>query len=332
MKLHMHSYGRKRTVPGRKHSSAGAVLFVCLLLCCLLAVPGKKEEEETGRRYYVRRESGVGTETIPLEEYLIGALAACMPQDSDEEVCKALAIALRTDTVQLCEKQGTDTADCEELGQASLSERQMREKWREDYENQLAKIKTAVEETKGMVLTYEGVFAKTPYFALSAGKSRDGEEALGEKGCPYLRSVDCGKDMEAADYLQETKVSKQEFVRGMEVLWRENTEEGTEEDGEGKGALAELSDYELKRDAAGYVLFIEWESMSIPGERLRQYFALPSAHFSWEETDDGVIFHTKGEGHGVGISLYTAGEMASSGADYSEILHYFFQNCEIHKN
>ena len=51
------------------------------------------------------------------------------------------------------------------------------------------------------MLTYEGSLARTPFFRLSNGSTRDGKEVLGED-CPYLKIVDCPLDMEAVEQLQ----------------------------------------------------------------------------------------------------------------------------------
>ena len=43
-----------------------------------------------------------------------------------------------------------------------------------------------------------------------------------------------------------------------------------------------------------------------------------------EITGDEVIFHTKGFGHGVGMSQAGANGMASDGADYKTILSHYY--------
>jgi stage II sporulation protein D len=38
---------------------------------------------------------------------------------------------------------------------------------------------------------------------------------------------------------------------------------------------------------------------------------------------------TKGVGHGLGLSQYTANEMAKEGKNYKEILQFFFEGTEV---
>ena len=48
------------------------------------------------------------------------------------------------------------------------------------------------------------------------------------------------------------------------------------------------------------------------------------ADFTIKKTDDGVVFTTKGYGHGVGLSQYGANGYAKNGYNYQKILlHYY---------
>jgi peptidoglycan hydrolase-like amidase len=58
--------------------------------------------------------------------------------------------------------------------------------WESTYPN----IRKAAEGTKGVVATYDGDVALTPYSSWSAGKTRSFEEAWGSKEYPWCKSVD----------------------------------------------------------------------------------------------------------------------------------------------
>ena len=49
------------------------------------------------------------------------------------------------------------------------------------------------------------------------------------------------------------------------------------------------------------------------------------------ETKTNVTISVKGVGHGSGMSLFAANELAKDGKDYTEILNYFFTNIAIDK-
>ena len=50
-------------------------------------------------------------------------------------------------------------------------------------------IVKAVDETKGVVVTYDEKVIKTPYFSSSDGRTRSGQEVFGWTNTPYLQSV-----------------------------------------------------------------------------------------------------------------------------------------------
>ena len=58
-------------------------------------------------------------------------------------------------------------------------------------------------------------------------------------------------------------------------------------------------------------------------------FETDSSMFTVELTDTQVIFHTKGFGHGVGMSQAGANGMAADGADYKTILTHYYTGVSI---
>ena len=42
-----------------------------------------------------------------------------------------------------------------------------------------------------------------------------------------------------------------------------------------------------------------------------------------------MIIHTKGYGHGVGMSQYGANELAKQGKNYRDIINHYYQNVNI---
>ena len=67
----------------------------------------------------------------------------------------------------------------------------------------------------------------------------------------------------------------------------------------------------------------------ITGKTARKIFGLNSAMFTVEITDRQVIFHTKGFGHGVGMSQAGANGMGADGADYRTILLHYYTGVTI---
>ena len=63
----------------------------------------------------------------------------------------------------------------------------------------------------------------------------------------------------------------------------------------------------------------------IKGEEFRSTYHLISSSFELEDFDGNTKVTTRGIGHGLGMSQYTAEKMAEDGKTYQEILNYFFE-------
>ncbi len=153
-------------------------------------------------------------------------------------------------------------------------------------------------ETEGQVLMYGDELALVPFHQLSNGKTRNGKEVLGSEDYPYLQAVDCPKDIGADGQLQTQILN----LAGASVT-----------------AL----------DGSGYVLEVKAGEETCTGEAFRDTYGLPSSCFELQEFDGKTRATTKGVGHGLGLSQYTANEMAKEGKSCQEILNYFFPGTEI---
>lgn len=312
----------KRTASIRKYLWT-AVLF-CMGLPVLGGFYGKQEtagETDDRERYVIVRESMAGREEVPLEEYLVGALAGSIPEDFEAEACRAQAVILRTNAVCIAEREGVEAIPYEVLGQKSLTVGELQEKWGEDYGARYARLKEAVRDTKGQVLQYKGICVELPFFPLSAGKTRTAAEVWPDDPniYPYLESVSCGEDIFSDQYEKEIQMREQDLEEMLGELF------GTEED-------VAPEEIEYTYDSAGYVSEVIWEGESVSGEAFREKAGLSSACFSIENEENNVRIITKGSGHGLGMSQYTADVLADEGKGYREILNYFFPACEIVKN
>ena len=160
------------------------------------------------------------------------------------------------------------------------------------------KLKEIWQETEGQVVMYGEELALVPFHQLSNGKTRNGQEVLGSDAYPYLQIKDCAKDI-GGDLQMQTKVIP---VAGAKVL---------------------------TTDSAGYVLEVQVGEETISGESFRDTYELASSAFELQEFDGKTRVITRGVGHGLGLSQYTANEMAKEGRTHEEILQYFFEGIEI---
>lgn len=234
--------------------------------------------------------------TISLKDYAVGILAREIPADYEYEAIKAQAIMVRTKIYKKIEENGSDTTFTEEFWTQS----DMEEAWGiVKYSKYYNKMESAWDDTKGQVLMYKGKLIFTPFFSLSNGNTRDGEEVLG-KEYPYLKVKDCPLDIESPEQLQTITIDK--------------------------------ADIEITAlDTAGYVQKVRVGKETVNGEEFRQNYNLASSCFSINEYEGKVRVTTRGVGHGIGLSQNTANKMAENGKTVEEILTYFYEGCEINE-
>ena len=160
------------------------------------------------------------------------------------------------------------------------------------------KLETIWEETEGQVIMYGDSLALVPFHQVSSGKTRIGAEVLGSEDYPYLKMRECPKDVEADNQM----TSKFIDVKGAKVA---------------------------TVDSAGYALTVSVGEETVSAESFRDTYGLASGCFELQEFEANTRVITKGVGHGLGLSQYTANEMAKEGKTYKEILQYFFEGTEI---
>lgn len=150
-------------------------------------------------------------ETLPLEDYVTGVVAAEMPASFQPEALKAQAIAARTFIVRRLlagDVSGvpaagaivTDTV----AHQAYLSQEALEEKFvRAGRADDLAKLRRAVLETRGSVMVYNGEPITASFFAASGGYTENSEDYW-SAAVPYLRSVASPWEEKIADNYEVT--------------------------------------------------------------------------------------------------------------------------------
>lgn len=251
---------------------------------------------------------------MPVEEYCIGVLARDMPADYEKEALNAQAVLIRTEVYRMIQEAGGDGTLPEEAADEFWTEKQMKSAWGMRYAENYRKLKNALESTAGQVLFYGNGLAMTPFFNLSNGYTRDAKEVLGKEEYPYLKIVECPVDVNAENEIQTV------------IL-----EVKSEQKGENKGTTGiETLDVEIqKTDSVGYVLKIRVGDKVMSGEEFRNKYQLASSCFTLQPYNGKLRVTTRGAGHGIGMSQYTANEMAKKKQGYRKILKYFFEGTDI---
>ena len=267
---------------------------------------------------------GDGTvETMDMQDYLRGVVAAEMPPDFHREALKAQAVAGRTYAMYCASfaKHGeaqvcTDSGCC----QAWQSEEERRAKWGEDYDANFEKISSAVDGTYGEYLAAGGQPILAAFHAASASVTENSADVW--SAVPYLVSV---SSPETADdvphYVSTLSCSPIDFRDTVLSAHPEADFSGAEEHWIG----------ELRRDEAGRTASVTLGGVEVSGKELRSLFSLRSTAFTLTYEPPAFTFTVTGFGHGVGMSQYGADKMARLGADYREILTHYYPGTTLVK-
>ena len=263
-------------------------------------------------------------EEIKLDEYLYGVVAAEMPATFEEEALKAQAVVARTYTIYKIENgskhEGADICDSASCCQAWISKEKRFERWNEaDREGNWQKIVSAVESTKGKIITYEGAPINAFFHSNSGGNTETATNVWGGTNYPYLQPVATSGEDAYSQYNSEVTVTKEELINKIKEY-----HSNIEIDFANEDAIKVLENTE-----SGRVKTIKFGNIQISGTETRTIFGLKSAMFTVEIKDENIIFKVVGYGHGVGMSQTGADSMAKLGNKYEEIIKHYYSGVEI---
>ena len=304
---------------------AGAVLPLMLAALFQKTPPVPEAESESISPAPVSRESDPETvltvvnragnlQQLTLREYLVGVVLAEMPADFEPEALKAQAVVARTYTRKRMEgsKHG-EAAVCMDPGCC--------QGWRsgEDYleaggrEQSLNKVRSAVIETDGLVLRWEGRLIDATYFSCSGGTTEDAVAVWGQD-VPYLQSVESPGEEDAPRFTDSVSFYPAEFAGKL----------GLSSEGAPDGWFGTVT----YTDGGGVETMVI-RGKTFTGTQLRSRLGLRSTAFEIAVSEKAITITTRGFGHRVGMSQYGAQAMAQSGSTYGEILAHYYTGTEL---
>ena len=250
-----------------------------------------------------------------LEEYLVGVLLAELPASFEKEAKKAQAVVARTYAWKAWTTGGkhgdgsvcVDPACCQsyiapEVYVANGGSREA-----------VTEAETAVRETAGYVLMYDGSLIEATYFSCSGGRTEDAVAVWGSD-FPYLRATDSPGEENAAHYTDTVSFSKGDFCNRLGVSL------GSDPDN-----WVGYTTY----TAGGGVNTMRIGGKDLSGTELRRLLGLRSTAFTIEIKDGMIYVVTRGYGHRVGMSQYGADAMAVAGKDFKEILEHYYRGTQL---
>lgn len=248
--------------------------------------------------------------TIDLEEYIIGVVAGEMPASFNMEALKAQAIASRTYAMYKMKNVNNYVLSTTINDQVYLNMEQMKSKWGNDFDYYYNRVKSAVDATKGQVITYNDNLIISYYFAISNGFTDNATNVFNENRA-YLVSVESNWDKNYSAYSSTRTMIKSNFCNKLGI------------------SCDSININNISRDTNNYVRSLNINGKAFTGKDIFNKLGLKSMDFDISVSGDNVIIKTLGFGHGVGMSQYGAQGMAKEGYTYDKILKHYYQNTEI---
>lgn len=309
-----------------------AVCCAALMLCCTACMPLDQREDNAPlpaipdrlqrnqedvpilKVYNAETER---VEEMDVESYVMGVVAGEMRNDWPMEALKAQAILARTFTMKfLSEKTSryegadisTDVHEAQAYDASAINDR----------------VREAVNDTRGEVMTADGEFTQAWFHAHAGGKTELPTKALEYKHDPsYLRVVDSPDSVKAPEDVKRWHASfTADEVRnacravGVEI-----------------GDLQSFEIGETGQSGRAVTFLVNGKEVSAPSFRLNIGASeLKSTLIDAITLDsDGVSFTGSGFGHGVGLSQWGAYAMAEGGDDAEDIVEHYYSGVEIEK-
>ena len=254
-------------------------------------------------------------EQMDVETYVMGVLAGEMRSDWPMEALKAQAVLARTFTLKfIAEKESiypnadisTDVTEAQAYDADAVNER----------------IRRAVSETRGQIMTWHGELPYAWFHAHSGGQTELASAALHYESDPgYIQSVES----------RESDLAPTSVKRWTAVFTADEVAAAARETGAEVTKLVSIEVGEKGESGRAVTFLVNGQAVNAADLRVRlgadklKSTLLSSVSFA----DGKVTFTGSGYGHGVGMSQWGAYQMATEGASAADIIHYYFKDVEL---
>ena len=253
---------------------------------------------------------------MDIETYVAGVVAGEMKNDWPMEALKAQAILARTFVLKFCQDKAskyegadisTDVAEAQAYAPDSVN----------------ARVRQAVDETRGMALSWQGEYPNAWFHAHSGGMTELPSVALEYNGGDpeYLKPIAS----------RESEKAPERAKRWTARFTREQVAQACAGAGVQVGAVEAVELGEKGESGRAKTLLVNGKAVSAPSFRIRiGANKLKSTLIDSVRTEgDEIIFEGRGFGHGVGLSQWGAYQMAEEGRTAQQILAKYFPGVGI---
>jgi stage II sporulation protein D len=270
---------------------------------------------------------------LSVEQYLKGVIPREMPSGNGTEyyeALKAFAICARTYTISKINESKNvfdvfaDTRD--QVYGGSGVEKSI--------------INQVVDETRGLILTYDGKPAMAFYHSTCGGFTEDAENVFPNIDVPYLKSVRDGDPSYCSispKFTWTEKYDEREFINRFVSSGYLNNPDYTLANINVNSRFESGRINELEIDLLDRIK--NPKSIKLYGNKIRYVIRtsdnksiLESSNFEIKvESDRKVVVKGKGYGHGVGLCQWGALAQSQQGRSYKEILSFYYPGTKIEK-
>ncbi len=253
---------------------------------------------------------------LGVEGYLYGVMTREVSPEWSIEALKAQAVVSRTYVMKNLGKHDKEGFDLS----ATITSQVYGGGEAED-----PRTSRAVDLTRGEVLTYKGELIKSFFHSNCGGHTEDVTNAWeGEERFPYLKGRVCYFCKKTHQYYWEKTIKK----RMLEQKLNEN--------GYNVGEIKKIKI--LGRSSSGRVtylkIFHQRGHLKIRASTFRMAMGpnlIKSTLLAMEHMGNRIKFYGRGWGHGVGMCQWGAKGMAERGANYRQILRYYYPATRIER-
>ncbi|OHD27811.1 MAG: hypothetical protein A2086_16400 [Spirochaetes bacterium GWD1_27_9] len=250
---------------------------------------------------------------IPIETYLLSVLPSEVPIKFPIEALKAQVVIARTYSLYFINKY----RDKRNFDVDNTVSYQVYNGFNLDLKNDdLSKIKKAVKETFGEIITYENKPIIAYFHSNSGGKTRSGKEYFGQSSnFAYLTSKEDPFSIGKPNDKWNCEVLIKDIKKSLDLT---------------NDILESFFTY----NEDGFVDKLNYSNKTLSSKEIRKkigYFVVKSERFKIKIEKNKIKFEGIGFGHGVGLSQWGAESMAEQGYKYKEIIQFYYPSTNISK-
>jgi SpoIID/LytB domain protein len=260
------------------------------------------------------------TDTIPLEDYVLGVLSMEASTEDELEALKAQAVVSRTFALRNAGRHSSEGYD--------LCSNTHCQQYSNDKSRVRDQLRRAVDETAGELETEKTGEPIDAYFHAACGGATTSIEALWGVPAPsYLRGVRDDYCVAIPGRKWTDEIPATRLMKALssdprsDVGGRIEDLVVTKRDASGRAELITVEG-ERRRHLRG------WEFKMIVGRALG-WNVLKSSRFEVRRSGSSFVFRGSGFGHGLGLCQQGAHVMARRGVGYRQILEHYFPGAAV---